>query len=90
MRRTARTLAALVAAGALVACRAILGIDDDVALLTPSGDEGGSLADGPTSGGDGPPIDATSELPSGFDAAFDAGVTAVDRRFAVWPLPECR
>ena len=24
---------------------------------------------------------------SGFDAAFDAGATAVDRRFAVWPLP---
>lgn len=86
MRTTARTLASLLAAVALVACRAILGIDDDVGLLTASSDEGGALADGP--GGDGPPItDATSEVPSGFDAAFDAGVKAVDRRFAVWPLP---
>ena len=91
MRALAPLFAGLLASGSLVACRAILGIDDDVALLPTGGDEAGSLADGPISGGDGASIaDATTDVPIGFDAAFDAGVTTVDRRFAVWPLPAVR
>lgn len=82
--RQALALAGLVAAGTLLACRGILGIDDDVALLPAASDGGASLEDGPTSAPDGSPI---ADAASDFDAAFDAGVTAVDRRFAVWPLP---
>ena len=78
----------LVSAAALLACRGILGIDDDVALLPTGTDGGGSLEDGPASATDGgPSADAANDVASGFDAAFDAGATAVDRRFAVWPLP---
>ena len=87
-RPLALALASVVAAGALVACRGLLGIDDDVALLPAASDAGGALEDGTTPATDGSPIaDAANDVPNGFDAAFDAGVTTVDRRFAVWPLP---
>ena len=86
--RLALAFAGLVSAAALLACRGILGIDDDVALLPTGTDGGGSLEDGPASATDGgPSADAANDVASGFDAAFDAGATAVDRRFAVWPLP---
>ena len=80
--------ASVLAAAGLLACRSILSIDEDVALLPPAGGDGGPLQDGMAPGSDGSPItDAANDVPVGFDAAFDAGVTTVDRRYAVWPLP---
>lgn len=67
-------------------CRGILGIDEDVPLLGADGGGGGV--------GEGGSRDGASDLDAAgrsdganSDAASDAGLTAVDRRFAQWPLP---
>jgi len=89
-RSFALALAALALPAGLLACRGVLGIDEDRPLLPEGAGDGGATGEG---GGPGPGAeggtgaDASGDATAGFDAAFDAGVTAVDRRYAVWPLP---
>ncbi len=66
------------------ACRGVLGIDEDRPLLQDGGGDGGGGDGSPT--GDG----ANGTDGSGTDGAngTDGGVIAVDRRYAVWPLPD--
>ncbi len=82
MRRLAAAVL-VVSACASVACRAVLGIDEDVPLLE---DDGGAGID---SGGGGAGDAGTPDATSPVDAApsIDAGLVAADRRFALWPLP---
>ena len=92
VRHVTLAIASIATAAALVACRGVLGIDEDVPLLPSGAGEGGATDDGatPEAGIDGAGSSAASDAAVGFDAAFDAGVTTVDRRFAVWPLPPVR
>lgn len=70
-----------------VGCRGILGIDEDVPLLTDAagGGEGGGGGDG--GAGDGAPGDGGPNADGPLPEGGDAGLVAVDRRFAQWPLP---
>jgi hypothetical protein len=70
-----------------VACRGVLGIDEDVPLLSEAGATGADGATGEGGGGDaGPPGEGGAD--GGGDD--DAGTIPVDRRYAVWPLPDVK
>ncbi|MBS2014162.1 MAG: DUF1566 domain-containing protein [Deltaproteobacteria bacterium] len=86
-RRSMRAVVMVSAVLALGACRAVLGIDEDVPLLPDGADGGPGGGDGAT--GDGAGGDASSDGAS-TDAAEDGGTVPVDRRYAVWPLPDPR
>lgn len=74
--------AAILAVGtAGLGCRGLLGIDDEGVLLS-SGDDAGRASEA----GDRPDSSLGVDA-SLVDGGEDAGLTAVDRRFAQWPLP---